>query len=184
MKKYITISALIISFFRLSAQEKLAIGGGGSYNFPLESRGFNLKAMFPLTNKVLVLPGFRYFPTSNAVSEYFGSIQFNFLITNSFSKKSFNKTVFNSKLPGIYSLLSFEYNHWINYQPTLMIKAKQNNFLGMIGAGVTYGSSTIRIYGELKYNPIWNESNTDFGVLIFPGFFNAKNTQLSCPKIK
>lgn len=184
LKKSIAILTLLIFNFSLSAQEKLAIGGGGSYNFPLESSGFNFKAMFPLTQKLQALPGFRYYPTSNAVSEYFGSLQVNYLILNSFRSKSYNKAIFNSNLPALYTLASFEYNHWFNYQPTKNTKAKENNFLGLVGAGIAYGRQSIRIYAELKYNPLWNESNTDFGVMVFPGFFKLKNSQLDCPKIK
>jgi hypothetical protein len=180
MLRYCLLLFLFISR-NLSAQDKVAFGVSGTYNFPFSLVGIGLRAQIPFSEKIQAVPQIKYYPTFNQFHEVYGGLSLHYSLLSPFQYAG-GRVRFEPTKPNFYLTAGFEYNRWFNYAPNENKKSKKDNILPEVGAGISVGSNAVRVFFEAKYNVLWDESYGEFGLLIYP--FNLKqNRKNNCPKV-
>lgn len=189
MNKYFLIFIFcIISHKQIIAQNEVAIGISGVYNFPLKTTGIGARAVVPVFNKFSIVPQVKYLPNYNKIHELFTGVNLHYVLVDQVVAKNpkSKKDPFNLQL---YLAAGVEYNRWINYTITLNDRAKVNNILPETGIGITYGTNNFKIFSELKYNIFWKESYAEIGLLIQPKsikkmFSGGGGSSTNCPDLR
>lgn len=172
---------ILIVFLAISnaamAQEKIAYGLSGMYNFPVKTTGVGLRVQYPVKNWLVIAPQIKYVPNFNAIHEIYGGVHAHLLLLSRTKKISYYRSAVEPQKPNLYITLGVDYNHWFNYIPSMMSRAKENNILPKVGIGTAIGSHKFRFFAEAKYNIIWNESYAEAGLLFYPAYknLNLKN---------
>ena len=171
-------------FFSVTAkaQDKIAFGLSAAYNFPLQGLGIGLRVQIPIIERFYVVPEVRYFPAFNAIHEFYGGANIQYMIFEGNYKPRGIKRVSEPHIPNLYLTAGADYNRWINYAPSLNDKAIKDNFLPNIGIGTSIGNYAFQGFAELKYNIIWKESFAEVGFLVCPRYFKSKKKS-KCPDI-
>jgi hypothetical protein len=163
------------------SQDKVAFGGGLSYNLGIRTVGAGLRAQVPIIEKLYLSPSVNYsqnFSSIVSIKEVYTGIAIQYHILQGTTKQAMGTNFVVPKKPSIYASLGVDYNYWINYQPTSLNSAKQHNVLPIVSAGIIYGTYKFRGYLESKYNPLWNEGHVNLGILVYPFHFKRAN---KCP---
>jgi hypothetical protein len=181
IKNYTKSIVFLLLSFQLHAQDKIAFGISGMYNFPLETIGIGLRSQIPVYERLSVVPQIKYAPSFNTIHEFYGGINVHYSLLNNTVSHGYRNRIEPIR-PVLYLAAGVEYNRWINYEKTKNLKANQNNFLPETGLGISLGGHLIRAFAEIKYNIIWEESYSEFGVMIYP-FNDKRNRKNNCPKI-
>ena len=166
----------------MKAQDKIAYGFSGAYNFPLQNLGVGLRVQIPIVERLYVVPAIRYFPAFNSIHEFYGGANVQYMLFEGNYKPRGVKRVSERHIPNLYLTAGAEYNRWVNYAPSLNDKANKNNFLPNIGIGTSIGNYAFQGFAELKYNIIWKESFAEVGFLVCPAYFKSKKKS-KCPDI-
>ncbi len=181
IKLYKTIIVILLLSLQLQAQDKIAFGLSGMYNFPLQTVGIGLRAQIPVIERLYVVPQIKYAPSFNTIHEFYGGVNMHYFLLNNTISHGYKQQTMPQR-PVLYLAAGVEYNRWLNYEKTKNLKANQNNLLPEVGLGISVGGHLVRAFAEVKYNIIWEESYGEFGVMIYP--FNPKrNRKNNCPKI-
>jgi hypothetical protein len=174
-----TAAILLLISSALFAQDKAAVGFSGIYNFPLHSIGGGFRIQVPVNHRVSLVPKLKYMPAFNTIHEVYGglSLQYN-IINNTIARGTKNLVV--PGRPVVYVSAGVDYNKWLNYEATLNSKSKAQNLIPEAGIGVSAGLNFVRVFAEVKYNMLWQESYGEIGFLLFP--FNAPSPRKNnCP---
>jgi hypothetical protein len=180
IKIYQVIIVLLLSL-RLQAQDKISFGLSGMYNFPLETIGIGIRAQVPLLERLSLVPQVKYAPAFNTIHELYGGVNLHYALINNTVVHGYRHRV-EPLRPVLYLAAGVEYNHWVNYEKTKNLKANQDNFLPETGLGLSLGGHLIRVFAEVKYNIVWEESYGEIGVMIYP-FNDRVSRKNNCPKI-
>ncbi len=175
---------LLLLKFQGFAQDKIAIGAAAMYNYPLNTKGFGIRSMIPVSNRLMVVPQVKYAPSfneTNKIQELYAGVNLNYMFIAPSRKMGYGESRIIPQKPAFYLTVGVAYNRWLNYQPTINTRAKENNILPEVGGGIIFGSLTTRIFIEGKYNALWNESYSELGVMFYPAFFKL-NRKNACPK--
>jgi hypothetical protein len=165
LKINIYILLFLILTVKAYCQNSIGIGGMGSYNFAIKNFGGGLRLQVPMNSKFAVIPMGSY--NTGLIQEMNMGVQAQYYIFNSMLQKSSSLSTYQSNKPSLYLFGSGMYNKWINYIPSLS-RAKATNILPLIGLGTSFGGKKIRLFVEAKYNPLFNESFSDFGIMFYP----------------
>lgn len=155
----------IVISLTASAQKTISFGLSGSYNFPMETIGFGLRANVPVTQRVSFVPRLKYAPGFNTIHEVEGGADIQFDLWDASQRDGSSK-------PVIYASAGALYNRWLNYYPSSNSKAGQNNILPEAGLGILSGGNRLKFFLEGHWNILWNESYADAGILVYP--FNER----------
>jgi hypothetical protein len=178
---YKQLFILLILAWQTYAQDKASFSATALYNYPLSTFGVGLRSVIPIQNRVMVVPQFKYAPAFNQIHELFAGVNLNYLIIAPSQKLGYGQSRIQPNKPSIYLTAGAAYNRWINYFPSINTRAKKDNILPEVGGGIILGSLTTRVFIEGKYNPLWDESYSELGILFYPAFFKL-NRKNACPK--
>ncbi|AFK03968.1 hypothetical protein Emtol_2834 [Emticicia oligotrophica DSM 17448] len=153
------------------------------YNFPLKTVGVGLRSQIPVNDKLLLVPSVKYAPQFNEIHEIYAGVNAHLVLISSVNKVSYRRSQVQPQKPNLYLSVGADYNQWFNYISSANSKADKQNILPMVGLGTSFGSHTMRFFAEVKYNALWNESNGEIGLLIYPGFIKDKKRN-NCPVIR
>lgn len=171
----VRIVFLWLSCHSVNAQEALSFGFSGSYNFPLETVGIGTRANIPLRPALAISPQIRYAPAFNDIHELSVGANLHFHFFRSGGKGRYET---DSPRFAAYLIGGIHYNRWINYSPSANLLAKTNNVLPEAGLGLLFGGSTVKVFLEGKYNPLWQEPSAEAGLLISP--FGGSRKKVKC----
>ena len=172
VKKVILIPLILVlgqSFGQLPASLGLQL----HYNYAIQSIGAGFRFEIPISSSISIVPQVKYQPAGlNTIHEVYAGLAFSYNILMTSASK-------------FYLIGAVDANSWFNYIPSATTKAQRFNILPKPGAGLEFGFGSLAVFGELKYNVLWNESYTDFGVKIRRNDAKRrrKDPQLDCPKI-
>lgn len=163
----------LVTSLTVSAQETVSFGLSGTYNFPMETIGFGLRANVPVTHRIFVVPRLKYAPGFNQIEEVEAGANLQFTLWDHLQRNGSSK-------PVMYVSAGALYNRWLNYYPSINSKAGQNNILPEAGLGVRSGGNRLKVFAEGHWNILWNESYGEAGLLFYP--FNKRSKKiLTCP---
>ncbi len=190
--KSLKMRVILVFFFLIIstctfAQDKWALGPMVSYNFALKSTGIGLRSTIPLSDKLILNPQVKYFPSFNTIDELFAGVNLQYVLVSSEKERSYNRYEHIGGKPSLYLTAGVDYNNWLNYDPStpsVKTNATANNVLPNVGIGSVIGGKVVRIFAEARYNVLWNESFGEFGILIYPGNITGRNKSLACPGVK
>ena len=174
------IFLVFLSSFNAFSQDRIAFGISGMYNFPLNSLGFGLRAQVPIAPRWYVVPQLKYAPAFNTIHEFYGGMNVHFLLIEGNQRFGGFKRGVEPEKPTVYLAAGAEYNRWINYVETRQANSKQNNILPEVGIGAAIGNYPVRLFAEVKYNILWQESYGEVGLLFCPAYIK-KNKNTRCP---
>jgi hypothetical protein len=164
---------LVMAIGQSQGQMPTGLGLQFHYNYAIQGMGAGLRYEIPLSSTMAVVPQAKYQPAGfNSIHEVYAGLAVHYSPLQSNSAK-------------FYLLGAVDLNQWFNYFPSLNSRASRFNVLPKPGAGLEIGFGSMALFSEVKYNILWKESYTDFG-LKFRGDVSRKkrkNPQLQCPKI-
>lgn len=178
IKINLTAVILLLVSSALYAQDKIAFGLSGIYNFPLQTAGGGFRIQIPVSDKMFLVPQVKYMPGFNTIEEVFGGVNLHYNILSNTVSRGTKKLVVPNR-PALYVAAGVQYNKWLNYEPSANSKVKASNVIPEIGLGISAGTNFIRLFVEVKYNILWQESYGEIGVLFFP--FNSRIRKNNCP---
>ncbi len=166
------------------AQDRLGIGLAGVYNSAIRTPGLGFRVQIPVSKTFTMSPSLNY-NQGSVISEMNAGLQVQYFLIKSQSSKGYGRFENKRLNPSLYVLGSVNYNKWINYFPSLSLRAKSNNVLPLAGIGFSMGGEKLRLITEAKVNPIWGESMLEFGFMTYPFNNNTRSAkQLKCPSFK
>lgn len=171
----------MVVVFSTSAQSPLSIGVSGWYNFPVKTIGVGTRLDYRFSRRLAFDAQLHYAPPFNNITELYAGGFGQFYIIAPQAKKNFYTGNLTVK-PSVYALAGVSYNRWINYYASLNPNAKKNNIIPKVGLGTSVNLSKVRLFMEVKYLPIFNESYGEIGVLFNLGKNKAKSGT-ECPRI-
>lgn len=174
----IILRILILFFFGFSAnaQKALSLGISGGYNIPLQTMAAGIRAGIPLSLRLELSPQVRYTPAFNDIHELSAGVNLHYCFVRNLGRNpgSYRR---DSQGVSLYLIGGVHYNRWINYSVSLNDRANKNNILPEAGAGAISGGKVLKVFIEVKYNPLWLEPSTEAGLLVYP--FN-RSSKLKC----
>lgn len=183
LKICIIVLLIASTNFYSKAQNEIFYGVSGMYNIPLKNIGIGVRAQIPVWDRVELVPQVKYVPSFNKIHELYGGANLHFLLIEGNEKINGRKPLYERTRPDIYLAAGVEYNRWIDYVETKKTNSGRNNILPEAGMGISYGNKTIRFFGEVKYNILWNESYLEAGLLVCPSRIFKQNKSNKCPRL-
>ncbi len=158
--KYKIASAFIfiLTFsFSINTYSQNTIGVGASVMANLQSNGIGggLRAQFMLYRNLSIVPQAYYYPSFNAIHEYYLGANLHYEI--------YRWAKFTP-----YLTAGGFYNHWENWANFIYPKAGLDNIVAEGGIGILFGKKCWKPFIEQRYNPIWQEGTLRLGIMWYP----------------
>ncbi|ADQ18094.1 hypothetical protein Lbys_2426 [Leadbetterella byssophila DSM 17132] len=162
--KYLLLALVYVTPIIAHSQSKTSAGLAGTYNAALQTFGIGIRAQFSLNQKFYISPQMKYIPPIKDFHEVTMGINTHYYLIK--PSTPLGNRYQHRNLIALYLIGGVHYNRWINYAPTINPKAKQNNILPEVGAGLELGRNYFKIFTEANHNTVWMEPSFEIGMQI------------------